>query len=140
MSNRVTDSEVRAIMPTLNVALTDLTPFITAAHLLIQRVIVNSPNALSVPSPTEEELKEVERWLGAHFVAINDPVTNSEGAGGVSAGYMLGTPGQCLMATPFGQQAVALDFTGQLALLNTPRKKCSITIIDPIGTAYPSVS
>jgi hypothetical protein len=135
MSNRVTDAEVRAIMPELDAKLTSLTPFITTANALIYQHIVLNPNPII--TFTEDYLKVIELWLAAHFVAICDPVHTSESAGGVSVSFMLGTPGTALNATPYGQQALALDTTGQLAKLNSQRKTASLTVVDPIGTHFP---
>ena len=119
MSTRVTDSEVREIID-IDVSITNITPFITIANLLVTDKLSNS--GLSV-----EMLKEIERWLSAHFVAIRDPRVKSESIGGISTSYQ-GTTGEGLKSTLYGQQAIMFDTTGTLA--NFGMKKASIGIAE----------
>jgi len=64
---RVTDPEVRAIIPDTDIS--DLTPYITSASLLVDRAALTECGASLLPT----ELVEVEKWLSAHYAAVSDP-------------------------------------------------------------------
>jgi hypothetical protein len=102
---RVNDAEVRLIID-IDTSITDLTPFITIANLLVT-------DKLGASSLSVELLKEIERWLAAHFVAMRDQRVKSESIGGISTVYT-GTTGQGLFSTLYGQTAMTLDTTGIL--------------------------
>jgi len=106
---RVTADEVRAIID-VSTEVTDLTPFITAAGLLVDKV---DEKAIL----TDAQLKEVERWLAAHYVALRDPRRASEKAGSVGESYQYKL-GLGLEVTTYGQQAIMLDTTGTLFQIN----------------------
>jgi len=76
---RVVDAEVREIID-VDSSITSLTPFITVANLLVT-------DKLAGTGLSAEMLKEIERWLSAHFVAIRDPRAKSESIGGISVTY-----------------------------------------------------
>lgn len=103
---RVTDSEVKQIFNTD----LDTTPFITAANLLVSAKL-GSKTELSTA-----QLKEIERWLAAHFVSVRDQRTSSERVGNASATFT-GKYGLGLEGSREGQTAMALDITGTLAKL-----------------------
>ena len=105
---RVTESEVAAIID-YDDAITDLEPFITIANL----IITEKMTGLSLSAAL---LKELERWLAAHFVAVRDPRLTSEKIGDASVGLAVKV-GMHLDATPYGQQVKVLDPTGTLANL-----------------------
>lgn len=65
---RVTDSEVRDIIPGVSDSL-DLTPFITAANLTINKVAASECGS----DLSDSELSEAERWLAAHYTAVSTP-------------------------------------------------------------------
>lgn len=106
-------SDVLAATPTL-------APYITAANLMVTDLLGSS-------SLSDDTLKEIERWLAAHFVAIRDPRINQERAGSVgqSFQYKLGLR---LEVTTYGQQAIALDTTGTLADVNQNGAKRSAKV------------
>ena len=106
---RVTDAEVREIIE-IDSSITDLTPFITPANLIVTKECTDS-------SLDAAQLKEIERWLAAHFVAIRDMRSAREQAGQVSIGYQWKL-GLNLQVTMYGQQAIMLDTSGALANLN----------------------
>ena len=118
MSARVTDAEVREIID-IDTSITNITPFITIANLMVTEKLGDS--GLSA-----EMLKEIERWLAAHFVAMRDPRVKSESIGGITTSYQ-GTTGEGLKSTLYGQQAILMDTTGTLA--NVGMKKASIGVI-----------
>lgn len=110
MTTRVTNADVEAIIEVDFSAVPDLTPFITAANLLVNKVCLTSDYE-------DDLLTEIERWLAAHFYAIRDPRFASQGAGGASGSYQ-GQTTMMLSATTYGQQAMMLDTEGNLAALN----------------------
>lgn len=87
-----------------------LTPFINAAHNLVENVCV----PLCYDSDT---LREIETWLAAHFYCIENPQTNEEEADNIRDRFDskvdLG-----LKVTRYGQMALMLDYKGGLAALN----------------------
>lgn len=68
MAARVTEPEVRDIIPSVKASL-DLTPFITAANLNINKVAASDCGS----ELTDEDLKQAERWLAAHYTAVSSP-------------------------------------------------------------------
>ena len=113
---RVTQSEVRAVLDT---DLEDLSPFITAAGALIEA-------RLESQGLDENLLKEIERWLSAHFAAMRERQAVSESIGDASAEYG-GSFGLGLDFTQYGQQVKVLDVTGTLAGLG--KRKASILVL-----------
>lgn len=107
---RTTAAAVREIKA-VDASVASLDPFITAANLLVTRACG------SVEGMTEEMLTEIERWLAAHFASILDPQVASEAAGPVSASYQYSL-GKNLGSTMYGAQALALDWSGNLAAIS----------------------
>lgn len=122
MTVRVTQTEVEEI---INTELSDLTPFIRAANVLVDKALTSSGLA-------EAQLFEIELWLSAHFVAIRDPVAKSEKIGDAQVDYWLGTVegGKGLLMTPYGHTACVLDTTGTLMSFAKGSKKASLAAID----------
>lgn len=113
MDQRVDAEDVKAIIET---KVGDLTPFIAAAHLLVERHVT--------PHLSDEALlKEIERWLAAHFLAVRDPRLTQQRIGDASENYegAVGVLAQGLEATRYGRQAVAIDPTGGLAAAHKQR-------------------
>ena len=110
MANRVTSAEVKTIITTTKTE-DQVTPFITPANLLVS-------DALSGSGFGADRLKEIEKWLSAHFVAIDDAsarVTEKE-VGEASEKYE-GKTDMGLKFTRYGQQAMMMDTSGKLANL-----------------------
>jgi hypothetical protein len=102
---RVTENEVREIITTRR---TSLTTFINMAHNYLDARLAGSDLM------SDDELKEIERWLSAHFIAVVDGEVKSEGLDALNESYVkVATEG--LGSSMYGQQAVALDRTGLLA-------------------------
>lgn len=116
---RVTSDEVKKIID-IDSSITDLSPFITIANLLVTDKLAGS-------GQSEDLLKEIERWLAAHFVAIRDPRAKSESIGGISITYA-GNTGEGFRSTLYGQTALSLDTTGILAKLGS--KQASIGVVE----------
>lgn len=118
--SRATEAEVKEIIDT---TLTDeqVKPFLTAANLLVTDV-------LSKEGYGDAILKEIERWLAAHFVAIRDPQMAKEKIGDVNATYH-GKSGLGLNHTPYGQQVMILDHHGKLAEISSSKGPAEVKVI-----------
>ncbi len=102
----ITDDEVKAIIDT---DLTDLVPFIAAAHVIVSEELTGKGMSVS-------RLTEIERWLAAHFVAMREDSARLSGKEVGDAQYTFGGElGEELKFTRFGQQALLLDSSGILA-------------------------
>lgn len=104
---RITDEEVKQIIETT----INTTPFITAANLIVT-------DRLGDEGIDDDLLKEIERWMAAHLVAIREPQTKTEKTGDTGVTYF-GKDGLGLDATPYGQQVKVLDPTGLMATLGS---------------------
>ena len=128
MAIRTTDEQVRGIITDLDPDM-DTTPFIEASNAIIDST------CLLKSAYTEPRLELIERWLAAHFCAINDPRTTQEQAGSVSSSFEskvdLG-----LSLTRYGQQAMLLDTDGNLAALNNAQKKVSTVLAVSLRTRF----
>lgn len=127
MAIRVEDTDVRAIITT---AITDISPYITVASMLTDRVATAGTSAgITVGTTT---LFEIERWLSAHAITAADNRSSSEGVTGGGAGanisyqYKLGLN---LQNSHYGQMALSLDPTGLLNKISKGIKAASMTFI-----------
>jgi hypothetical protein len=112
---RVTDKEVREILDT---DITNLAPFIRVASNLVERHLLTA-------GLTAAELKEIERWLAAHFTCAMDPRAARETVGDTSVTYE-GQTAMGLDATRYGQMAKTLDPSGVLATLGKGRARIEV--------------
>jgi len=106
MAVRVTATEVKEIIET-SLSGAAISPFITVANLTVNQHLADK-------GLDEALLKEIERWLAAHFVAIRDPVVKSSKLGDADDTFH-GESAMWLDFTPYGQQVKILDPTGTLA-------------------------
>ncbi len=108
---RVVASEVLEIIPT---SIT-VTAHIATANVLVTKHLANQ-------GLSDDLLKEIERWLAAHFVAITDPREHEVSVGTYEARAVFeGRTGMGLDHTRFGQQVKILDASGILVNLGAPR-------------------
>jgi len=110
MALRTSAPEVCAIIETKLVD-DEVLPFIKTANLLVDEHLIVTP------AITEALLKEVETYLAAHFVTLWDPRVAKEAGGSVSFTYE-GKTGEGLASSKYGQMALTLDPTGNLAALD----------------------
>jgi len=115
---RVKSAEVVEIMDT---SLTDVDVFIHAANALVT-------DRLSGQGLDDCLLKEIERWLSAHFASIKSPTYYEDKIGSSTQKKMVGTLGKGLDATSYGQQVKLLDSTGTLA--NMGKQKVTFKVDD----------
>lgn len=115
MTIRTTEDRVRAIIKS-SVSI-DVTPFMTPASLIVDRISTNDTDG--VLSTTE--LGEIETWLAAHLYGLRDAQYQSKSTGGASASFQ-GQTGLCLDLTWWGQTAKVLDTTGYLSRIDLEAK------------------
>lgn len=123
---RVTDAEVKEILDTHE---TNFTAFILAAS-----VIVDSQLATPAIITNSEQLKEIERWLAAHFFTIKGKWKKSIKTGESEATYF-GKADLGLDATSYGQQVKLLDTSGTLVESSTITRTASLITIEAISYA-----
>lgn len=92
-----------------------MAPFIATASELVTECCTgdNAP----ATEYSDDRLELIERWLAAHFYAMRDPRSASEGAGAVSVAYQ-SSVGMGFAASHYGQQVMRLDTNGGLARLD----------------------
>lgn len=116
---RVTAAEVKEIFDT-NMREDWILAFINSANLLVTRVLGSSGLGA-------DDLKDIERWIAAHFCNLRDPISLREKIGDAESWNFPASVTtawtQGLGLTVYGQQAVAMDTTGTLAALGLKRGK-----------------
>ena len=112
MTARVMAEQVMQIIST-DLTEAQIEAFINSANVLIDSVLLDRdlPAAL---------LTEIELWLSAHFLSMRDQRVKSERVDEYSATFQ-GETGMGLKATTYGQQALALDYSGTLENLGRSR-------------------
>lgn len=120
---RVTSNEVKELIATSET----ITAQINAANVLVTEKVAPAGTI------TADHLKEIERWLAAHFVATSiERQAGKEKIGDTAVEYVgFNNAGlQGLGLTSYGQQALLLDTTGTLAALG--KRKARMDTIDAI--------
>jgi hypothetical protein len=112
-TTRVTAAEVEEIIEIDSVIVTpaQVDGYCNQAHLLVEQNITDV-------SMTEAELKTIEQYLAAHFIALKDQRRKAEGVKGVTEDYHPFKPDFGLAVTTYGQQAMVFDRSGALHALN----------------------
>lgn len=122
---RVTEAEVKELIATSET----ITAQINAANVLVTEVLG------SESSITTDHLKEIERYVAAHFVACTIERQASEEKIGATMVKYVGfadRDAKLLSLTSHGQCAIILDTTGRLAQLG--KRKARVDTIDAIDT------
>lgn len=123
MAKRVTGQEVKNIITTTKTA-AQMTPFIIAANSLTNILVGKGLSA--------ETLKEIERWLSAHFLASSmerQALMEKVGDTQVDYGSRIDI-GSDLEFTSYGRNAKMLDTSGTLA--NLGKRQARIDTIEAI--------
>ena len=94
---------------------TNLGPFIAGASAIVDRI--KACAATRSLALSDAELKEIERWLSAHFYCRVDKTYQSKNTGAASAQFT-GQTGMSLDSTEYGQTAMNLDWSGCLSALS----------------------
>lgn len=104
---RVSESEVEAIRGTMNFS---LRPFVTLAHEVVEQRLAEE---ISDGSISDTILKEIERYLAAHFSTVRQGQLTDVNVG-VSETYMRNASDLGLLSTDYGQTVVEIDPTGKM--------------------------
>lgn len=111
---RVTADEVREIF---NTSLDE--DKILACVNIANIMVTQGPATSTSPQLLDTELKEIERWLAAHFSSIQDPIALRVKIGDSTTWHFPESVttawGSGLKLTPYGQMAIAMDRSGILA-------------------------
>lgn len=113
MDHRIEAAAVRGLVPELTET-DSITAQMDTAHLLVDEHLVGH-------DMSEDRLEQIELWLAAHFCSVVTPKSASEGAGPVSQNFQ-GSTALNFNVTVYGQQALILDTSGRLALLQRQAK------------------
>lgn len=91
-----------------------LAPFIETANAIVTEVCLDSGYG-------DNLLELIERWLSAHFYCIRDPRAHNEQVKGIIQTFE-GRTYTGFRHTSYGQQAMMLDFKGNLKVLDNMSK------------------
>lgn len=116
---RVTTADVKVIIQT---ALDDVDAFITPANQLVDALLLDKGLG-------EPRLKEIERWLAAHFVAMRTPADAGRGVAESRHDYETPMVGKHLEGTRYGQTAILLDTSGTLAALADVSQRAKLSML-----------
>lgn len=118
MAVRVTAADVKAILDDTELKTSVIDTFIISANTMVNNILGTG---------TTDNLKEIERWLTAHMITITrERQALREEAGGARIDYV-GTFGEGLKSTSYGQMVLALDETKLMAA--TTGKAASIYVV-----------
>ena len=99
---RVTATEVKAILDDSELTDAQVDVYITSANTFVTDVLTDA-------SLTVATMKEIERWMTAHMIAMTrERQVKKAGAGGAEVEYV-GYWSTGLNGTSYGQMAVSLD-------------------------------
>ena len=116
MAYRVETDDVKRIIET---ELVDLSMFISVANVQVDAIA-------TLGTLDAATLKEIEKWLAAHYVSLRDRQPTKITMGDTSHTYG-GKTGMGLSYSRYGQMALVLDSTGTLA--SSGRRKASATYL-----------
>ena len=120
---RITEAEVKEIIDT---SLTgSLVAFIAAASSIVE-------DELTGKGLSAARLKEIERYLSAHFVSIKDTSQGqvvSEKIGDAEVKYTQSANAKSLDSSRYGQNAMFLDTSGTLAALGKGNARAQFKVV-----------
>jgi len=87
--------------------ITDFDPFIETAHAIVDTFLSTTTIPVAM-------LTQIEIYLAAHFATLRDPRVKQVAIHSGNVTYMAPNMGQGLLASIYGQQALALDYTNTL--------------------------
>ena len=126
---RVTEAEVEEIIDVDSSV--DVAPFIAVATALVDKLFLGDPDCVLGAAI----LKEIERWLTAHFLAVSSKArqTVSEKDGEAAETFQSSVGPGGLAASHYGKQAMILDCCGKLAAADKGRTPVTFESLVPIG-------
>ena len=106
---QVTPTAVKDIIET-ELSVSSINSFINMAYA-VTRPLVGNLSACG----SGDTLEQIMLLLAAHFITLRDRMLKSESIGGEWSASFMGQDGRGLNASLYGQQALALDCSGNLA-------------------------
>lgn len=122
---RITEAEVKEIIDTSITS--SLLAFIAAASSIVE-------DELTGKGLSATRLKEIERYLSAHFVSIKDVSQGqvvSEKIGDAQINYKQFAEARSLNSSRYGQQAMFLDTSGTLASIGKGNSRAQFKVVSP---------
>ena len=120
---RTTISDVKDILDN-----TGLSDSVIGAYVSDANVFVTAH--LTGEGLSDAIMKLIEKWICGHMITMTrERVGKEEGAGGAYIKY-IGSWGQGLMSTSYGQMAVELDSSDTLLKLAQGKKEASIRAVE----------
>ena len=107
---RTTSNSVKNILGANYDGTTPLHPFVITASSLVNKVAGKDLTGVL----SSDDLELIERWLAAHFYGHADQFYQQRSTGRASGGFQ-GQTAMVFNSTQYGQTALALDVTGELA-------------------------
>lgn len=98
-------------------------PFIETANAIVDEHLLPLKKGDGSLWFDEVRLELIERWLSAHFYAIQDPRIVQESIGGTIQTQFQSKVDLGFSVTHYGQHAMLLDSSGTLAKLNRQMKE-----------------
>lgn len=132
MALDVTSNEVHALINSTETGI-DLTPQINAANLMVTEDLATS-------GLSDDRKRLISLYLAAHFSILTlerGGLTHYEVGESVEKYPGVAGSAQGLNATKWGQQAVALDTSGTLALNAQPTQKAEFRVVGDKLTRFP---
>lgn len=115
---RTTYEEVIEILDNTELSQAIIEAYIGSANVFVTAV-------LSSKGLTDAVLAEIEKWITAHMItATRERFAAKEGAGGAFINY-IGSFGEGLNGSPYGQMAVSMDTSGTLAAIALRKSQAS---------------
>lgn len=111
----------------------DLTPFIEVGSLVVDKWCAPVEDENGDPFYTAGDLEIIERWLSAHFYAVRKPRRTSASVAGGASESLQSSTAVGFASSHYGQMAMRLDRSGQLAVLEAQTKDPEDFGIVPIG-------
>jgi hypothetical protein len=135
MALRTTSAAVQGVLIEHydSVLIPSLAPFIETANSIVNRLVELDTDSILGAST----LELIERWLAGHFYAHADQIYQYKQTGNAAATFQ-GKTGMALTSTQYGQTAILLDSTGELAKLSKETEEGGRRRVDIIwlGTEY----
>lgn len=114
----------------------DVVPYIRPASAMVNVVDQRSAGR-GYGKLDPDLLKEMEVWLAAHMYCLSDKTYQSKSTQGASASFT-GQTGKGFESTLYGQNALRLDFTGMLDVIDKRRFASSDWLGKPPSSQIPA--
>ncbi len=118
----------------------DLTPRIATASAMVDALVNIDLTTVSFRPHIYTDtvtLELIERWLAAHYYSVFDQAFTSTSKGGGSGSFQNSAKGEGFGFTKYGQQAMALDYSGILKAIEKGAFAGAVWIGKPVSEQIP---